>query len=167
MRITFFVICILFLCSIGAGCISPPTAISPQEAALLEVTPTKFVEPYERITLSPIRDVPHKLPLTVATPKGPESDPIIGSWKLMGSSGYQCGAVFLNDNTGVVDCSIAIIPLANEKFTWVKTPDEFNFMRNYEVKRNNNITYTILYSDRTREIVSDLLPENSYLQKVD
>lgn len=146
---------------IVSGCISDSdvrqTVLVPKE--IPTPTDTPVVQPtFSGIHSKPATPSPTEVPIA--------DDPVIGRWQLVTDKAYSCGASFNTDSTGHVDCSVTFIPMANEDFTWEKIPDDYNFMRSYNVTRGNGDTYKVMYSEHTGNIVGEFLPDGSYLQKV-
>lgn len=161
MKYIFLTLVLLTALIVGCGCTGK--ASSNDVAPDFGIPTTKVTEVIQP-TFAPIR---HSDKTTSPTLIPTKSDPILGNWRLMGDSRYDCYAVFNPDNTGKVDCSVAFIPLANVGFKWEPVPETYNFMRGYNITRTDtNQTYSVQYSERTSNVVSDLLPAGSYLQKV-
>ena len=145
-----------------SGCTDNKNQMPP-----IESTATNNITPVPELTHSEFQPLGSHTPNAIVTtiPTSLE-DPIIGYWKLNGASGYSCHAIFAPDNTGLIDCSALFINLANERVTWEKTTDKYTFMRSYNVTRlSTGNVYSAQYSNYDNTIVSEFLPDGSYLQR--
>jgi hypothetical protein len=94
-------------------------------------------------------------------------DPIVGNWRLVGDSGYDCTAAFTSDSNGQVSCSSWGVPLIFNSFIWTPESNTFSWLRNYTLTDTmNRQNYTVAYSDRTGRLTSEIIPGSGYLVKV-
>ncbi len=111
--------------------------------------------------VQPARIVP--TPISLKLP----GEPVIGEWTYTGDPVYQCHATFTPDSKAFASCSSGDVRYATKSFIWTQVPSSFNWMRNYtltDILDNSN--YTVLYSEHTGELTSDIMPGNGYFIKV-
>ena len=159
-----FAFIVMIVC---AGCTSTQT----QPTGYMGLVSTVATEtPYAQSTLSPIHPKGTISPEPIATTPSVQ-EPIIGSWKAVGAP-LDCSASFVEEGRGHINCDtdgiaamFGVKPI-NEDFTWEPTTDDYNFMRSYNLTRQNGDVYKFQYSNRMGTIVSDFLPDGSYLQRI-
>lgn len=128
----------------------------------VNITPT-IVQP----TFAPIRSISTITRTLTPKPSAVSTDPIVGRWVIAGNTRYQLNVVFRDDNTGKVMNSYRYIPIANEDITWEHVEGNYSFMRTYIITKNSDgAGYEFLYSYRTGELISEILPDESYLVKI-
>ena len=162
-----FYLGLLFGAVLITGCMqtdTQPAQIVPVTVGTPTTVETTVVQP----TFAPIPA--YATQVIAAIPKSTSyvPDPILGKWELVGNQDYQCTVIFRDDQSGDANCGIGFIPVANEDFTWNTEGSEYNFMRNYTVTRkSNNATYNVMWSEHTGNVVSDMMPDGTYLTKVE
>ena len=170
-----YVLCVLLvLLSIISGCIQMPQVTSVPGKTVVPVimpaTPEKTVNQTPVIvqpTFAPIRSISTSTRTPTPRPVTASTDPIVGRWVIAGNTEYQLNVVFRDDNTGKVTNSFGYIPISNEDITWEHVEGNYSFMRTYIITKNSDdAEYMFLYSYRTGELISEILPDESYLVKM-
>jgi hypothetical protein len=161
----YIFLCIVVLTALIAGCGCTGKAYSNDVApdfGIPTTTQTEVIQP----TFAPIHPSNRTTSPTVIITGVYTSDPILGNWRLMGDTEHECYVDFNTDNTGKLECKVSFIPVANVGFKWEPVPPKYSLMRGYNITRiDTNENYTVQYSERSKTVVSDLLPAGSYLGK--
>lgn len=167
---------ILIVIVLVAGCTQTPANVAKEVPGILSnisedisametpnITLESVLHPLKTSMdyVQPARIVP--TPITLKSP----DDPIVGEWVYSGETGYQCRATFDSDSKASAWCSSWGITLIQKSFVWTPVPNPFNWMRNYTITDvSDRDNYTIMYSERTGRMTSDIIPGNGYLMKV-
>jgi hypothetical protein len=167
---------ILVLATLSGGCTQTPAGVAEETPHVLanisndisametpNITLEGVLQPLKTSVdyIQPASIVPTPLPII------PAEDPIVGQWTYGGDSGYQCSASFFQDSKAFASCAAGPITFAQRSFIWTPATSQYNWMRNYtlmDLSDNNN--YTILYSDTTGRLTSEIIPGNGYFVKV-
>lgn len=176
MKKAGFPIILLVLAIVTGGCTQTPADVAEETPHILanisnEVsameTPNITIEgvlhPLKKSVnyIQPASIVP--TPLSII----PAKDPIVGQWTYNGDSGYQCSASFTSESKAFASCAVGFIPFAQKSFIWTPVTSSYNWMRNYTLMDlSDNSNYTVLYSERTGRLTSEIIPGNGYFVKV-
>jgi hypothetical protein len=106
-------------------------------------------------------------PIVYPTPTAQQFDPVVGSWQYTGDGDYQCNARFTSDSKASASCSKWGIPLVQKSLTWNPSSSPHNWMRNYTIiDVSDKREYSVMYSEHTGRLTSEIMPGNGYLVKV-
>lgn len=172
--VTLFILLTLVLAF--SGCTHTPANVAKEvpivlknvsnEISMME-TPNVTLES----ALQPLKtSADYVRPIILPTPTVQErnADPIIGNWQYTGDSGYQCNARFTSDFKASASCSVGFVPLIQKSFIWNPERNIYSWMRNYTITDiSDNRDYSIAYSEHTGRLMSNVIPGNGYLVKVD
>jgi len=152
------------------GCTSTPADVSREVPGVLKnVSADASVKAGEAISsMKPLTtSSEYTTPVIPPTLAPATKDIIVGGWRYVGDSAYQCTASFSEDRTGNAVCSVSVIPIAQRSFTWARDTDTYGWMRNYKITDiSDGSNYTVLYSEHTGQLTSEILPGNGYLVRM-
>lgn len=143
---------------LSAGCASTPSP-QTQNTTVISNTPTPestFVSPTRSGATSTVTPAP-------ALTATHHMDYIIGSWKLVNAP-YSCDAIFVDSGYGHLNCAYSLVT-RQRNIAWSNngTIDQDNKSYHIVIEGTADTGAVIMVDGH---LVSDILPEGSYLVKV-